>query len=40
VPEAECNQYLEIPTTETVENSIKESLENTGDIDDLFDMLE
>jgi len=38
--EDEFNQYLEIPTTETVENSIKESVENTGDIDDLFDMLE
>jgi len=38
--EEECNQFLEVPTTETVENSVKESLENTGDIDDLFDMLE
>jgi len=36
--EDEFNQYLEIPTTETVENSIKESVENTGDIDDLVSL--
>jgi len=40
VSEEEYNQYLEIPS-EPVDNSIKESqVENTGDIDDLFDMLE
>ncbi|ORX80342.1 SPOC domain-like protein [Anaeromyces robustus] len=40
VTDEEYDQFLEIPT-ETVENSIKEtSVENTGDIDDLFDMLE
>jgi len=40
VTNEEYEQFLEIPT-ETVENSIKEtSVENTADIDDLFDMLE